>query len=89
MVKTLSQLEAGTITPIPQDEDHATLAPILKREDGAIDFRRTAEEIFNRWRGFQPWPGAYTTLNGKKLVISRMQLPESAPIPQGNPAKYS
>lgn len=87
MVKTLSQLEAGTITPIPQDEDHATLAPILKREDGAIDFHRTAEEIFNRWRGFQPWPGVYTTLNGKKLVISRMQLPESAPIHTGQPGE--
>ena len=87
MVKTLSQLEAGTIMPIPQDEDHATLAPILKREDGAIDFRRTAEEIFNRWRGFQPWPGAYTTLNGKKLVISRMQLPEVALVPAGRPGE--
>jgi methionyl-tRNA formyltransferase len=87
MVKTLAQLEAGTITPIPQDQDHATLAPILKREDGAIDFQRSAEEIFNRWRGFQPWPGAYTTLNGKKLVISRMQLPEAELVPAGQPGE--
>ena|SRR5450631_2275407 len=87
MVQTLSQLEAGTITPIPQDEGHATLAPVLKREDGAIDFHRSAEEIFNRWRGFQPWPGAYTTLNGKKLVISRMQLPEAVPVHTERPGE--
>ena len=74
MVETLTGLAAGTITPSKQDESLATLAPILKREDGAIDFARTAQEIFNRWRGFQPWPGAYTSLRGKKLAISRMLL---------------
>lgn len=74
MVETLAGLEAGGIPPIKQDESLATLAPILKREDGAIDFRRTASEIFNRWRGFQPWPGAYTALAGKKLVLSRMSI---------------
>jgi methionyl-tRNA formyltransferase len=74
MVETLAALAAGTITPSRQDESRATLAPILKREDGIIDFTRSAEEIFNRWRGFQPWPGAYTILRGKKLAISRMAL---------------
>ncbi len=74
MVETLAGLAAWTITPSRQDENKATLAPILKREDGIIDFARSAEEIFNRWRGFQPWPGAYTKLRGKKLVISRMAL---------------
>lgn len=74
MVETLTALAANAINPTKQDESLATLAPILKREDGAIDFARSAQEIFNRWRGFQPWPGAYTALRGKKLVISRMAL---------------
>ena len=47
----------------------ATLAPILKKEDGQIDFQRTAQEILNRLRGFQPWPGAYTSFRGKNLHI--------------------
>lgn len=74
MVETLAGLSSGLITPSKQDESVATLAPILKREDGAIDFARGAQEVLNRWRGFQPWPGAYTMLCGKKLVISRMAL---------------
>jgi methionyl-tRNA formyltransferase len=72
MAETLEGLEAGTITPKKQDDGQATLAPILKREDGQIDFARTAMEIYNRWRGFQPWPGAYTHFRGKKLTLHRM-----------------
>jgi methionyl-tRNA formyltransferase len=73
MAETLNGLEAGTITPKKQDEALATLAPILKREDGQLDFRRPAMEIYNRWRGFQPWPGTYTYFRGKKLVLHRMR----------------
>jgi len=69
MVETLYGLKNGTVTPKPQDHANATLAPILKREDGIIDFRRTATEIYNRLRGFQPWPGAFTTFRGKQLNI--------------------
>lgn len=72
MVETLEGLCAGTITPKKQDDSLATLAPILKREDGLVDFSRPAMEIYNRWRGFQPWPGAYTQFRGKKLVLHRM-----------------
>lgn len=72
MAETLEGLEAGTITPKKQDDTQATLAPILKREDGQVDFTRTAMEIYNRWRGFQPWPGAYTAFRGKKLVLHHM-----------------
>jgi methionyl-tRNA formyltransferase len=78
MIETLAGLEAGILQPRKQDETLATLAPILKREDGQIDFNRTAMEIYNRWRGFQPWPGAYTFLNGKKLTLHRL-LPSDAP----------
>jgi len=75
MVETLAGLDAGTISPRPQNHEGATFAPILNREDGRMDFwRRSAHELFNRWRGFQPWPGAFTTLEGKKLIVHRMAL---------------
>ncbi|HTV65930.1 MAG TPA: methionyl-tRNA formyltransferase [Bryocella sp.] len=69
MIATLAALQAGTITPIPQDNAKATLAPILKREDGLIDFSRTATDAWNRLRGFQPWPGAFTSFRGKLLHV--------------------
>src|SRR4051794_16070144 len=69
LVETLAGLQAGTIQPRKQDDAQSTLAPILKKEDGVIDFSRTAEEILNRLRGFQPWPGAYTKFRGKTLQI--------------------
>ena len=72
MVKTLRHLEEGRICPEPQDHAKASLAPILKREDGWIDFSRTAQQIYDRWRGFQPWPGAHTVLRGKKLIVQKM-----------------
>ena len=74
MVKTLNGLESGTIFPQVQDHSLATLAPILTREDGWIDFSRTAQRIYDRWRGFQPWPGAHTILRGKKLIVQKMCL---------------
>src|SRR5271157_6024843 len=69
MISTLAGLVNGTIHPLPQDNARATLAPILKREDGQIDFSRTATETWNRLRGFQPWPGAFTTFRGKTLLL--------------------
>jgi methionyl-tRNA formyltransferase len=69
MVETLSGLAGAAIQPRPQDHARATLAPILKREDGRIDFHLTAQEILNRLRGFQPWPGAYTSFRGKNLHL--------------------
>jgi len=69
MVDTLRGLQAGTINPRPQDHENATLAPILRKEDGRIDFHLSAQEICNRLRGFQPWPGAFTTFRGKSLHV--------------------
>ena len=71
MVETLHGLESGQVRPVPQDHAKATLAPILKREDGRIDFTRTANEICNRLRAFQPWPGAYTTFKSKTLQVHK------------------
>src|SRR5579884_2014581 len=65
IVATLRGLNAGSIVPQPQDDSLATLAPLLKKEDGVIDFSRSARETYNRFRGFQPWPGAYTSFRGK------------------------
>jgi len=68
-VETLRGLQAGSILPRPQNHARATLAPILKKEDGRIDFSRPAAEIVNRLRGFQPWPGAYTRFREKTLHL--------------------
>jgi methionyl-tRNA formyltransferase len=73
MVDTLAGLAAGTVHPQPQNHEGATFAPLLDREDGRMDFAaRTAHELYNRWRGFQPWPGAFTTLEGKKFIVHRL-----------------
>ena len=71
MAETLRGLESGQVLPVPQDHAKATLAPILKKEDGRINFARTANEVFNRLRGFQPWPGAYTTFKSKTLQVHK------------------
>ena len=71
MVETLRLLADEQIRPIPQDPSQATLAPILKKEDGRMDFTRSASDLFNRLRGFQPWPGAFTTFKGKTLQVHR------------------
>jgi methionyl-tRNA formyltransferase len=73
MVETLRRLEAGELFPEPQDHSLATHAPILTRDDGRIDFTRSAKQICDRWRGFQPWPGAFTSLGGKKLIVHRLR----------------
>ena len=72
MVRTLAGLEDGSIEPIAQDHSAATLAPVLTRDDGRINFSRGAKACVDRWRGFQPWPGAWTSFRGKKLIVHRM-----------------
>ncbi len=69
MVETLRGLAQGTITPLPQDNSQATLAPPLKKEDGKIDWLLAAQKIYNRIRGFQPWPGVFSTFRGKQCAI--------------------
>jgi methionyl-tRNA formyltransferase len=68
-VETLRGLQAGSVHPRQQDHARASLAPILKKEDGLVDFSRPATEILNRMRGFQPWPGAHSKFRGKNLQI--------------------
>jgi methionyl-tRNA formyltransferase len=80
MVETLAGLEAGEIAPQKQDDSLATSAPMLTRDDGRVDPARAAQSIYDRWRGFQPWPGAWTTVRGKKLTFHQLRLRHS---PQG------
>jgi methionyl-tRNA formyltransferase len=72
LVETLSRFEE--IEPRAQPDADATLAPILRREDGLIDWSLDAQEIENRVRGFQPWPNAFTTHHGRRLIIWRAEV---------------
>ncbi len=76
LIKTIEGIENGTITPIKQDETQATYAPIIKKQDGLIDWSKTAREIDCKIRGLSAWPVAYTTLDGKMLKIFRAQVLE-------------
>jgi methionyl-tRNA formyltransferase len=71
LIETLERIARGIITREPQNDAEATYAPILKKEDGLIDWRRPAAEIHNRCRGFLPWPGTYSTFRGQVLHIWR------------------
>jgi methionyl-tRNA formyltransferase len=69
MVETLRGLREGSVVARRQNHEQATLAPILTKQDGEIDFQRSATEIWNRMRGFQPWPSAFTHFRGKNLHV--------------------
>ena len=70
MEETLRRLCAGTLSAEPQDERLSSYAPMLKKEDGRIDWTQSAQAIHNQVRGLDPWPGAYTTLEGEVLKIA-------------------
>jgi len=83
-LETLERLRAGALTPRPQDHSRATYAPMLKKEDGRIDWSWPAVMIHNRVRGFQPWPGAYCLFRGRLLHLWRTRLaPETVSGPPG------
>jgi methionyl-tRNA formyltransferase len=79
LLETLRGLEDGSVRPVPQDPARATLAPLLHKEDGHLDWRRPARELHDRARGFHPWPGAFTFLGGRTLKVLRTRLAEAAP----------
>jgi methionyl-tRNA formyltransferase len=84
IVDSLLRLDRGEISPVPQDPGKATYAPILKKEDGRIDWTRTASQIYNRMRGFAPWPGAYTTFRGQ--ICNLWGRPQSGAAAEGRVA---
>ena len=65
IAESLLRFDRGEISAAPQEEKNASYAPILKKEDGRIDWGRTAKQIYNRMRGFAPWPGSYSTFRGQ------------------------
>lgn len=71
LIQTLAGLESGSLQPEPQDHSQASLAPILKKEDGQIDWSVPAKNIYNRARGFLPWPGAYSRFRGQLFHVWR------------------
>lgn len=81
LVDTLVKIQRGEAMREHQDNDEATLAPILKKEDGLIDWSNAASTIYNRFRGFQPWPGAYTSFRGQQLTIVRAVLADGSAVP--------
>ena len=85
LVETIARLKAGSLVPRPQDSSRATLAPLLKKEDGAIDWALPAATLANRVRGLSPWPGAYTIVaGGDRWTIWRaLALPGPVTKPPG------
>ena len=88
IAETLRKLDRGEITPAPQDDSLATHAPSLKKTDGRIDWSLPAQQIYNRIRGLQPWPGAFTSFRGKNChlwgkpasqPVAAAALPSSSP----------
>lgn len=79
LMATLRGMKAGTLVPRPQDHSKATYAPQLKKEDGRIDWKRSAEEIERQIRAFTPWPGAFTRYEKGFLKIFRAEVREEHP----------
>jgi methionyl-tRNA formyltransferase len=69
LIKTIKAIEAKEIRPIPQDHKKATYAPLLKKNDGHINWKKSAEDIEAFIRGMTPWPGAFTFYGNKRLKI--------------------
>jgi methionyl-tRNA formyltransferase len=69
LIETLAQLESGTLRGTPQDKTLATYAPLLKKQDGYIDWTRDAKSLEAFVRGMNPWPGAFTLLSGRRLKV--------------------
>jgi methionyl-tRNA formyltransferase len=79
LVRALADIEAGRSVAVKQNDAEASLAPILKKEDGLIDWSQSASQIYNRLRGFTPWPGVYTFFRGLALQIPSARVAGSIP----------
>ena len=77
---TIERLIEGSITPVPQDSSKATYAPMLRKEDGRIDWRKGALEIKNHLRGLYPWPGAFTTWEKGTLKVHRGRVAQAESV---------
>lgn len=79
LVEALPLLQAGKLVPVRQDHSRHTLAPVMEKEEGRLDFRLPSERLARRVRAFTPWPGAFTTIDGKLLKVHRAR--PVAPVP--------
>ncbi|MFY9399668.1 MAG: methionyl-tRNA formyltransferase, partial [Desulfomonilia bacterium] len=88
LLETLALLEQGRIEPVPQDHDRATYAPMLKKEEGEIDWNRSPRQIHNMVRGLLPWPCAYSFMSSKTLkILKSSYVVEEHELPPGVMAK--
>ena len=78
-MRTIEGIEEGTIIPKPQDPSLVSFAPIIRKEDGHIDWSIPASSVFNRIRAFKPWPGSFAFLEGRQLKVV-----EAAPAEGGS-----
>ncbi len=74
LIETINRLKDGALKSVPQNPGHATYAPMLKKEDGRIDWAKSASELDCFVRGMSPWPGAFTTISGKTLKIYKVKV---------------
>jgi methionyl-tRNA formyltransferase len=87
LVETLPRFLSGELVPKPQDENNATYAPMLKKEDGLLDFTKPVEELVRRVHAFNPWPGAYLEWKGGMLKVHRAHA-ETGNASQGQSLVY-
>ncbi|MBP8969504.1 MAG: methionyl-tRNA formyltransferase [Lachnospiraceae bacterium] len=83
LLEALPLIEAGKITPAPQDDSLSNYAPLIKKEDGKIDWKKSSVQLYAQVRAFNPWPGAFTRLDGKVLKIWGAEPAEG----KGNPGE--
>ena len=69
LIQTLLELEHWGITPLPQIHDEATYCKKIEKEDGLVDWTKSAKEIYHMWQAYTPWPGIYTMYDGKRLIL--------------------
>ncbi|MBP1633446.1 MAG: methionyl-tRNA formyltransferase [Acidobacteria bacterium] len=84
LVRVLGAMERGEARETPQDEAAVAYAPPLTKEDGRIDWSRAASDIHNQVRALQPWPHAFTSLAGARLIVLRTARPQAPPVPPGD-----
>ena len=83
LIEAVRKIEIGSIVRRKQNDAEATHAPILCKEDGRIDWSSPARQIYNRLRGFTPWPGAYTEFRGQPLLVLQAKPVENRSISPG------
>ena len=90
LIDTLHELEMGGITPFPQNADEATYCKKIEKEDGLIDWSKSAEDMYHMWQAYTPWPGIYTMYEGKRLILERVSvIPGLSRNPEINTESFS